>query len=342
MPARRSVVCDVCGVVVDFGKSDCGVVWEVARKVAFVFECRRCRDHEELKNEVVALRQRVRELEGEKSSIGVQTEASDDVKRDDRTLREVGGGGEVGQVEQVGQVVQVEQVEQGEQVEQVEQVQVTEEAMVQVRGTGRDGGRLYADVVRERRVSTANRFQLLQGEQKRDEVIYMGDSIVRKIDRTVCRGRKEKTTTVCLPGAMVDDVRMRVGQVMGPGTGGSICVHVGTNDADKEGTTAIVGKFRALVRELKARRVGTIWISGILPVMGGRKGYRNCRRMSINSQLDGMCRQEKVGFVDLWATFAGRPDLYRKDGLHMTDRGAEVLGAGLARAMGSGGAPLLN
>ena len=77
-------------------------------------------------------------------------------------------------------------------------------------------------------------------------------------------------------------------------------------------------------------------------LMGGRKGYRNCRRMSINSQLDGMCRQEKVGFVDLWATFAGRPDLYRKDGLHMTDRGAEVLGAGLARAMGSGGAPFLN
>ena len=259
--------------------------------------------------EVVALRQRVRELEGEKSSIGVQTEASDDVKRNDRTLREVGGGGEVGQVEQVEQVVQVEQmeqgeqgeqveqveqVEQGEQGEQVEQVQVTEEAMVQVRGTGRDGGRLYADVVRERRVSTANRFELLQGEQKRHEVIYMGDSIVKKIDRTVCRGRKEKTTTVCLPGARVDDVRKRVGQVMGPGTGGSICVHVGTNDADKEGTTAIVGKFRALVRELKARRVGKILIYGILPVMGRRKGYRNCRRMSINSQLDGMCRHEKV------------------------------------------------
>ena len=221
-------------------------------------------------------------------------------------------------------------------------MQVTEEAMAQVRGTGRDGGRLYADIVRERRVSTANRFEVLQGEKKRDEVIYMGDSIVRKIDRTVCRGRTEKTTTVCLPGARVDDVSKRVGQVMGPGTGGSICVHVGANDADTEGTTAIVGKFMALVRELKARRVDKIWISGILPVTGGRKGYRNCRRMSLNSQLDGMCRQEKVGFVDLCATFAGRPDLYRKDGLHMTDRGAEVLWAGLARAMGSGGAPFLN
>ena len=154
-------------------------------------------------------------------------------------------------------------------------------------------------------------------------------------------GTSGSVSSVCLPGARVDDVRKRVGQVMGPGTGGSMCVHMETNDVDKHGTTAIVGKFRALVRKLKARRVGKIWISGILPVMGVW-GYRNCRRMSINSQLDGMCIQEKVGFVDLWATFAGRPDLYRKDGLHMTDRGADILGAGLARAMGSGGAPFLN
>ena len=68
MPARRNVVCNVCWVVVDFGKSDGGVVLEVARKVSFTFECRRCRDHDELKEEVVALRQRVRELEGEKSA----------------------------------------------------------------------------------------------------------------------------------------------------------------------------------------------------------------------------------------------------------------------------------
>ena len=49
-------------------------------------------------------------------------------------------------------------------------------------------------------------------------------------------------------------------------------MHVGTNDADKDGSTAIVGKFRALVRELKARRVGKIWILGILPVRGGGEG----------------------------------------------------------------------
>ena len=56
---------------------------------------------------MVALRQRVWELESENSSVGVQTEAPD-VKRDDGTLREVGGGGEVGQVDQEEQAEQVE------------------------------------------------------------------------------------------------------------------------------------------------------------------------------------------------------------------------------------------
>ena len=89
-------------------------------------------------------------------------------------------------------------------------------------GTAEDCTMVHAD-----RLSTANRFEVLQGEKNRvrddHDVIYvmMGVSIVRKIDRTVCRGRTVKTTTtVCLPGARVDDVRKWVGQVEGPGVGG--------------------------------------------------------------------------------------------------------------------------
>ena len=36
--------------------------------------------------------------------------------------------------------------------------------------------------------------------------------------------------------------RERVETIMGRGNGGSIVVHVGTNNADKEGTTAILEK----------------------------------------------------------------------------------------------------
>ena len=42
---------------------------------------------------------------------------------------------------------------------------------------------------------------------------------------------------------------------------------MGTNDAEKEGTSAIVGKYRRLVKTRKEARFGQIVLSGILPVM---------------------------------------------------------------------------
>ena len=63
-------------------------------------------------------------------------------------------------------------------------------------------------------------------------------------------------------------------------------MHVGTNSAEKEDTSAMVGKYRRLVKTLKEARIGQIVLSGILPVMGGRgEEYRNCRRMAINTHV---------------------------------------------------------
>ena len=78
-------------------------------------------------------------------------------------------------------------------------------------------------------------------------------------------------------------------------------VHVGTNNVEREGTTAIVRKYRQLVRTLKQTRVEQVILSGILPVMC-RRGhkYRNCRGMAINMLVQKLCREEEVGFVDLW------------------------------------------
>ena len=46
----------------------------------------------------------------------------------------------------------------------------------------------------------------------------------------------------------------RVEKITGRGNGGSIVVHAGTNKADKEGTTAILDKYRNLLT--KQARVG--------------------------------------------------------------------------------------
>ena len=67
-----------------------------------------------------------------------------------------------------------------------------------------------------------------------------------------------------MPGAKIEHITERVQRIMGRGNGGTILVHIGKNNADKEGTTAIVKKYRNLLKKTKEARVGQIILSGIL------------------------------------------------------------------------------
>ena len=93
------------------------------------------------------------------------------------------------------------------------------------------GGEMRQDGERRKTYSAA----VIDGF-KRNSTIYVGDSIVRKTDTRLSKG---KDVVVCLPGARIEHVTERVETIMGRGNGGSILVHIGTNNADKEGTTAI-------------------------------------------------------------------------------------------------------
>ena len=65
---------------------------------------------------------------------------------------------------------------------------------------------------------------------------------------------------VCLPGAKIEAITERVENIVGSGKGGSVLVHVGKNNVEREGTTAIVRKYRQLVRTLKQTRVEQLFI----------------------------------------------------------------------------------
>ena len=103
---------------------------------------------------------------------------------------------------------------------------------------------------------------------------------------------------VFLPGAKIEAITKRVENIVGSGKGGSVLVHVGTNNVEREGTIAIVRKYRNLVITLKQRMVEQVILSGILPVIG-RRGhrYRNCRGMAIDMLVEKLCREEEVGFL---------------------------------------------
>ena len=169
----------------------------------------------------------------------------------------------------------------------------------------------------------------------RTSTIYVGDSIVRKTDTRLSKGRD---VVVCLPGARIEHAtEKRVEKIMGRGNGGSRVVHVGINNADKEGTTAILVKYRDLLKKKKQARVGQIIISGILPVFGNRiQGYRNSKRMAVNGMVERLCKEEHVGYVYLGDSFVGNEDVYVRNGLHLSGKGTAGFAEGLSGAVASG------
>ncbi len=150
----------------------------------------------------------------------------------------------------------------------------------------------------------------------------MGDSIVRKTNLRLSKG---EDVIVCLPGARIEHVAEGVEQLMGRGNRGSILLHIGTNNADKEGTTSIVEKYRNLLKKTKQARIGQIILSGILPVFGNRiHGYRYSKQMAVNGMVKRLCKEDEVGYVDLWDSFVGKEEMYARDGLHISRKGAAV------------------
>ena len=147
------------------------------------------------------------------------------------------------------------------------------------------GGEMGLDGERRKSYSAA----VIDGCE-RTSTIYVGDSIVRKTDKRLGKG---KDVVVCLPGARIEHVTERVETIMG--RGGTILVHIGTNNADKERTTTIVDKYRNLLKKTKEARVGQVILSGILPVFGNRIDvYRNSKRMAINGMMKRLCKEEDV------------------------------------------------
>ena len=108
---------------------------------------------------------------------------------------------------------------------------------------GKGSGQNVMEKIERKSYSAA----VIEGVRKRARV-FVGDSIVRNTDRVLNKG---DDVVVCLPGAKIEAITERVKNIVGSGKGGSILIHVGTNNVEREGTTVIVRKYRQLVRTLK-------------------------------------------------------------------------------------------
>ena len=371
LKATRHLICGSCSNWVDFVKSGCEKSWAEVQADSFSFECRGCTKMKKLEVELEELRLLVvamvgREQGGCASSSRGGT-VDDKVGKDTRDAREsspqpgrklrggkVTGRRETGRKETGrkgtgGKTTGVEERGVGETGGKEKGVGETgwKTTGVKERGVGETrakecevgetggketGGKGSGQNVMEGIERKSYSAAVIEGVRKRARV-FVGDSIVRKTDRVLNKG---DDVVVCLPGAKIEAITERVKNIVGSGKGGSVLVHVGTNNVEREGTTAIVRKYRQLVRTLKQTRVEQVILSGILPVMGRRgHNYRNCRGMAINMLVQKLCREEEVGFVDLWGSFVGRADMYMKDGLHLSGKGAAVFADKLSAAVDS-------
>ena len=55
------------------------------------------------------------------------------------------------------------------------------------------------------------------------------------------------------------------------------------------------------------------------------QGYRNSKRMVVNGMVERLCKEEDVGYVDMWDSFVGNEELYFRDGLHLSGNGLPFL-----------------
>ena len=44
--------------------------------------------------------------------------------------------------------------------------------------------------------------------------------------------------------------------------------------------------------------------------------------MAVNGLVKQLCREEEVGFADLWNSFVGKVEMYLRDGLRLCGKGA--------------------
>ena len=110
-------------------------------------------------------------------------------------------------------------------------------------------------------------------------------------------------------------------------------MQVGTkNNLSRDSQELLRSKIKELICKVKSTRTKGV-ICGILPRFDRKVSWGKI--LSFNKWLEVECAVEGLVFVDTWATFVNRRDLFSKDGLHLSGVGANELGRLVARAVDS-------
>ena len=174
-------------------------------------------------------------------------------------------------------------------------------------------------------ISTSNRFSVLDSEMKEGKkkvgCLVVGDSRVRPLEKTFCEKRDR---CVAKMGAVVSDMDAILQEELERYDPEVIILQVGVNNVGPRRSVQLMKDYSALLQRLKEARKPVI-VTGILPrATASREWYS--RALSANASVETLCLNMGLHFVDLWEDFFGRWEFYMRDGLHLSDEGAKILG----------------
>ncbi|KAJ8027909.1 hypothetical protein HOLleu_29999 [Holothuria leucospilota] len=161
---------------------------------------------------------------------------------------------------------------------------------------------------------------LWEGEKAKGKVLFLGDSITRYTDREFCKRDRRNRVRICLPGARIEDISARVGKIVGDEE--VVAVQVGTSNLSRDNQISLRSKYKELICRLKSTRSKGV-VCGILPRFDRKVSWGKI--LGFNKWLKNECALEGFLFVDTWAGFVNRRDLFAKDGLHLSSIGANEL-----------------
>ena len=176
-------------------------------------------------------------------------------------------------------------------------------------------------------VHVSNRYSPLSETPAEKPTLVIGSSIMRHVNLET-----EASTVTCIPGARGGDVEAHLKLLTKNKRKYSrIVIHVGGNDVrlrQSECTKLNVASVCSYAETMS----DSVIFSGPLPNLINDDMYS--RMSSFQRWLSWWCPANKVGFVNNWTAFWGKPGLIKRDGIHPTLEGAHLISANISGLCG--------